>query len=461
MGVRMRVCVRLRARARALLSLVNCFWLCAKTMSLLVAKEVQKPKKSSNKRQRQPPAAAAAAGGCKAPAMTYGEFAAKEYGVAIAKERAVVDGQAVMRKRTFQDIAAPAPVHTIHMRLFGSEAWIWDERRAAQAVTDEDLTIEQYLLTLTAGPFKNGAPVLPPTPAAPLRGTKRVCAIAPSLDSMRLQTWMLMHTPALYTTNIVATANFGTTINALALVNRIEGASFNPRCFAAVKLRIHGATHLIFSEGLAVCTGTRSADGARIACIDAAQVLMRAGIQAQFLNFQVRNVVSKSNTGFDVDLAALARAYPINAHYVSDNFPGLVFRIARERLVLIVFKSGCCILTGVKTRCEAILAWTWLYCNVLWHFQVYGSGSLSDTEYGRRARQEESDVDQVCESVRDLTQSLVASAIEEHGTTPADQYFAALRALSQQQQQGASAKQPTEPSALDLERWLCDNELHN
>lgn len=370
-------------------------------------------------------------------------------------ERAgVADGQTLVRKRTLLSSGRVAVSRTL--RPFARDAWIWDEREAAQAVIDEDLAIQQHLVTLVTG-------VVSLAVAAPPRGTNRVCAVVSTVDAMRLQSWMLAYTPPLFTTNIVATADFGTTINALTLVNRVAGASFNPRCFAAVKLRVHGSTHLIFSEGLVVCTGSKSTDSARVACIDTAQLLMRVGIYAHFLRFAVRNVVSTGNTGFDVDLAAIAHTYPINAHYMPDSFPGLMFRIAHARMVLIVFKSGCCILTGVKTRTEAIVAWTWLYCNILWHFQVRGTGSLSDTEYGRRARQDESIVEQVCESVRDVTQSLFASAIaarlrnapasESPETplpdTPAETYFAALCNMTRE-----LGARPADAPRFDLEAWL-------
>lgn len=370
-----------------------------------------------------------------------------EYRMAIEKT-CVADGQTLVRKRALD--AGVVAMRSVSTRLFQPDSWIWEERDAAQAVTDEDLAIQQHLTTLVSGVLSATLIAVPP------RGTNRVCAVATTVDAMRLQSWMLAHTPPLFTTNIVATADFATTINALTLVNRIVGASFNPRCFAAVKLRVHGSTHLLFSEGLVVCTGSKSTDNARIACIDTAQLLMRVGVHAQFLRFEVRNVVSTGNTGFDVDLAAIAHAYPINAHYMPDSFPGLMFRIAQARMVLIVFKSGCCILTGVKTRAEAIVAWTWLFSNILWHFQVRGNGSLSDTEYGRRARQDESIVEQVCESVRDVTQSLFASAIaaRQHRSpevpdTPAEQYFAALRAMTTE----IGARAPDAPR-LDLETWL-------
>jgi transcription initiation factor TFIID TATA-box-binding protein len=384
---------------------------------------------------------------------------ADEYRRAVERS-CVADGQTLVRKRALAPsgggVSAVAAAKRT-LRLFAPEAWIWDEREAAQAVIDEDLAIQQHLVTLVSG-------VVSPAAVAPPRGTNRVCTVASTVDAMRLQSWMLAHTPPLFTTNIVATADFGTTINALTLVNRVAGASFNPRCFAAVKLRVHGSTHLIFSEGLVVCTGSKSTDSARVACIDTAQLLMRVGIYAHFLRFEVRNVVSTGNTGFDVDLAAIAHTYPINAHYMPDSFPGLMFRIAQARMVLIVFKSGCCILTGVKTRAEAIVAWTWLYCNILWHFQVRsGNGSLSDTEYGRRARQDESIVEQVCESVRDVTQSLFASAIAARlrsappgalpaqplPDTPAETYFAALCNMTRE-----LGARPADAPRLDLEAWL-------
>ena len=360
----------------------------------------------------------------------------------------VADGRSVSRKRAREARPlAPVARHAA-ARLFAADEWLWETREAADAVIDEDLQAQQHMLTLVPAHVLVGG-------VAPVRGQRRVVQMASSVADMRLERWMLAHTTPLFTTNIVATADFGVSINALTLVNRISGASFNPRCFAAVKVRVHDSTHLIFSEGMVVCTGSKSTENARIACIDTAHMLVRVGVQAQFLRFEVRNVVSTSNTGFDVDLAAIANTYPINAHYMPDCFPGLMFRVAQARMVLIVFKSGCCILTGVKSRRDALVAWTWFYCNILWHFQAAGATQMSDVEYGRRARQDDSTVELVCESVRDVTQSLVASAIARERPaldTPADHYFAALREMTRQL--GPVPTQTQQRAKLDLESWL-------
>lgn len=350
-------------------------------------------------------------------------------------------------------VAAPTPELLLpdesDLRLFGPRDWIWDSREAANGITDEDLRARQEMI----------AAILPGSPSAPpAKGANRVFVTPAGVDRMRIQQWMLYHTPQLHTTNAVATADFCVPINAFTLVNRISGACFNPRCFAAVKLRIHGSTHMIFSEGSIVCTGSKSVDHARIACIDIAQMLMRVGIQAQFSRFQLRNVVSTGSCGFEVDLAALEHAYPINAHYVPSCFPGLTFRLPRCRLVVIIFKSGCCILAGVRSRAEALIAWTWFHGNVLWNFQVKKrSYYASDTEYGRKMRQEESMIASVCESIRDVTQSLLTTAIAQSQTRdcdtqlPVDDYYAALRAMTEQI--GDKYSRP-EHTKISLEEWL-------
>src|SRR5690606_16485009 len=108
------------------------------------------------------------------------------------------DGQSVMRKRLFNAVAPAASATTAaSMRLFAAHEWIWDEREAARAITDEDLTIRQHMLSLV-----NTTTSL----VAPPRGSNRTCALVTSIEDMRLQSWMLAHTPALFTTNIVATA---------------------------------------------------------------------------------------------------------------------------------------------------------------------------------------------------------------------------------------------------------------
>jgi hypothetical protein len=143
---------------------------------------------------------------------------------------------------------------------------------------------------------------------------------------------------------------------------------------------------------------------ARIACIELTTILNRVGIMAEVRDFAIQNVVSTAAAGFEVDLFELAQQYPINAHYDPDCFPGLTFRLTKGQLVFIVFKSGKCIITGVASRIDSLLAWRWFHSCVLWEFEMQRAAKHEDeADYRRRRRRESSIIKPMCESVRDLT----------------------------------------------------------
>uniref|UniRef100_A0A8C9G126 Uncharacterized protein n=1 Tax=Pavo cristatus TaxID=9049 RepID=A0A8C9G126_PAVCR len=115
--------------------------------------------------------------------------------------------------------------------------------------------------------------------------------------------------------------------------------------FAAVIMRIREprTTALIFSSGKMVCTGAKSEEQSRLAARKYARVVQKLGFPAKFLDFKIQNMVGSCDVKFPIRLEGLVLTHQ---HYEPELFPGLIYRMIKPRIVLLIFVSGKVVLTG-------------------------------------------------------------------------------------------------------------------
>ncbi|XP_040916736.1 TATA box-binding protein-like 2 isoform X2 [Toxotes jaculatrix] len=182
-------------------------------------------------------------------------------------------------------------------------------------------------LGTTASPF---CPMTPMTPVTPV--TKR-SGIIPQLQ------------------NIVSTVNLGCPLDLKFIALQARNAEYNPKRFAAVIMRIREprTTALIFSSGKMVCTGAKSEEQSRLAARKYARVVQKLGFPARFLDFKVQNMVASCDVCFPIRLEGLVLTHQQFSSYEPELFPGLIYRMVKPRIVLLIFVSGKVVLTGNET----------------------------------------------------------------------------------------------------------------
>ncbi|GAB5572880.1 TATA box-binding protein-like 2 isoform X1 [Prionailurus iriomotensis] len=172
--------------------------------------------------------------------------------------------------------------------------------------------------------------------------------------------------------------------------------------FAAVIMRIREprTTALIFSSGKMVCTGAKSEEQSRLAARKYARVVQKLGFPARFLDFKIQNMVGSCDVRFPIRLEGLVlthqqfnyvgrgngnissvpqlslswlelhsshTSFPgfppvsLSPHYEPELFPGLIYRMVKPRIVLLIFVSGKVVLTGAKERSEIYEAFENIY----------------------------------------------------------------------------------------------------
>lgn len=163
--------------------------------------------------------------------------------------------------------------------------------------------------------------------------------------------------------NIVCTVNLGCKLDLKKIALHARNAEYNPKRFAAVIMRIRDprTTALIFSSGKMVCTGAKSEDQAKLAARKYARIVQKLGFQAKFLDFKIQNMVGSCDVKFPIRLEGLVLQHGQFSSYEPELFPGLIYRMVKPRIVLLIFVSGKVVLTGAKVRNEIYEAFDNIY----------------------------------------------------------------------------------------------------
>ncbi|CAB3382518.1 Hypothetical predicted protein [Cloeon dipterum] len=163
--------------------------------------------------------------------------------------------------------------------------------------------------------------------------------------------------------NIVSTVNLGCKLDLKKIALQARNAEYNPKRFAAVIMRIREprTTALIFSSGKMVCTGAKSEDDSRLAARKYARIVQKLGFTAKFLDFKIQNMVGSCDVKFPIRLEGLVLKHAQFSSYEPELFPGLIYRMVKPRIVLLIFVSGKVVLTGAKVRQEIYDAFESIY----------------------------------------------------------------------------------------------------
>lgn len=178
--------------------------------------------------------------------------------------------------------------------------------------------------------------------------------------------------------NIVSTANLRCDLDLREIALRAKNAEYNPKRFAAVIMRIRDpkTTALIFASGKMVCTGARSEEDSKKAARQYAKIIHKLGFDVKFTEFKIQNIVGSCDVKFPIRLEGLANSHSRFCNYEPEMFPGLIYRMSKPKIVLLIFVSGKIVLTGAKERSHIFDAFQNIY-PVLLNFKKKENASIS------------------------------------------------------------------------------------
>nr|CAH7746596.1 unnamed protein product [Callosobruchus chinensis] len=154
--------------------------------------------------------------------------------------------------------------------------------------------------------------------------------------------------------NCVATVDLHTKLNLTTINARTRNSEYNPSRFHGVVMRLREprTTALIFQSGKIVCTGSRNESDALLAAKKFAKIIQKLGFNVQFANFKIQNLVATCDLRFPIKLENLNMMHGQFSSYEPELFPGLVYRMLKPRMALLIFVNGKIVFTGGKSRQE-------------------------------------------------------------------------------------------------------------
>jgi TATA-box binding protein (TBP) (component of TFIID and TFIIIB) len=127
-----------------------------------------------------------------------------------------------------------------------------------------------------------------------------------------------------------------------------------------MRIRDPKTTALIFASGKMVVTGAKSEDDSKLASRKYARIIQKLGFNAQFTDFKIQNIVGSCDVKFPIRLEGLASKHHNFSSYEPELFPGLIYRMMKPKIVLLIFVSGKIVLVCYFAHSYSLLKLTTL-----------------------------------------------------------------------------------------------------
>jgi transcription initiation factor TFIID TATA-box-binding protein len=158
--------------------------------------------------------------------------------------------------------------------------------------------------------------------------------------------------------NVVASATLNQKVDLNAVVKGYPGVEYRPEQFPGLVFRLKRpkTATLIFSSGKMVCTGAKSEKEAKRAVMKVVKELKKGGIIIiSKPELKIQNIVASGGLGGMIDLEKAAYSLG-HSMYEPEQFPGLIYRMAEPKVVILLFASGKLVCTGAKKEPDVYVA---------------------------------------------------------------------------------------------------------
>ena len=160
--------------------------------------------------------------------------------------------------------------------------------------------------------------------------------------------------PVVKIENVVACAALKHGIDLNAVVKAFPAVEYRPKRFPGLvfKLKRPRTTTLIFGTGKMVCTGARSERDAVRALRKVVRTLNKGGMIIRGKReIEIKNIVATASLDGKVDLLQLyesQKGMGGRITYEPEQFPGLIYRMNDQKVVILLFTSGKLVCTGAR-----------------------------------------------------------------------------------------------------------------
>ncbi|MDD4307239.1 MAG: TATA-box-binding protein [Thermoplasmata archaeon] len=152
--------------------------------------------------------------------------------------------------------------------------------------------------------------------------------------------------------NIVASTTLAEKLDLNQVALALDGAEYEPEQFPGLvyRLKEERTAILLFRSGKANCTGAKTIESVKKTIKTVSKKLEKAGLPViKDPVITVQNIVAVYDLKNDLNLNAIAITLGLErVEYEPEQFPGLVYRVADPKVVMLLFGSGKVVCTGAK-----------------------------------------------------------------------------------------------------------------
>ena len=191
-----------------------------------------------------------------------------------------------------------------------------------------------------------------------------------ALKSTKHETYPLGNECKIKINNIVALVNSGCKLNLKHIGLLCKNSEYNPKRFNALIMRSvkPKAVALIFDSGKIIVTWATTEEDSKSARDKFIKNLKSCGFEAENKSFEIINIVSSCDVNFPIRLRQLNYdlRYKYNikgnkVYYEPEAFPGLIFRMEKPKITLLMFASGKINFVGAKRQEDIFEAYKKIY----------------------------------------------------------------------------------------------------
>ena len=150
--------------------------------------------------------------------------------------------------------------------------------------------------------------------------------------------------------NIIAIVSFKRELPLYVLERNLSNSLYAPRQFPGLIYRMEEpeVTAVIFRSGKSILAGAKNVDEIIRATKKLIKVFRKLGIEiTERPIIQIQNIVATSHLGRSVNLEKAALVLE-NVIYEPEQFPGLLYRLEKPKVTLIIFGNGKAVIAGAK-----------------------------------------------------------------------------------------------------------------
>ena len=191
-----------------------------------------------------------------------------------------------------------------------------------------------------------------------------------TLKSTNHETYPLVNECNIKISNIVALLNSGCKLNLKHIGLICQNTEYNQKRFNALTMRLKEpkTVALIFDSGKIIVTGATTEEDSRAAARKIIKILRNCGFKVGYKSFKIINIVSSCNVNFPIRLRQLNYdlRYKYNikgnkVYYEPEVFPGLIYRMEKPKLTLLIFAGGKINFVGAKKQEDIFEAYKKIY----------------------------------------------------------------------------------------------------